>query len=86
MIIIADQRQSVVSDGDFIVQSGLSTLAADVQAPVYSGDAVAGDFIFSLRIFITAANDAGNYRFEFQARDYSELSGEKVTHIITVIK
>ena len=51
-----------------------------------SGDAVAGDFIFSLRIFITAANDAGNYRFEFQARDYSELSGEKVTHIITVIK
>ena len=49
-----------------------------------SGDAVAGDFIFSLRIFITAENDVGNYRFEFQAKDFSELLSDKIIHIITV--
>lgn len=51
-----------------------------------SGDAIAGDYIFSLKIFITAQNATGDYRFEFQAKDYSELSSEKVIHTITVIK
>jgi hypothetical protein len=49
-----------------------------------SGDAVAGDYIFSLRIFITATNAVGNYRFEFQAIDYSDLLSEKIIHTITV--
>ena len=49
-----------------------------------SGDAVARDYIFSLRIFITATNAVGTYRFEFQAKDYSDLLSEKIIHIITV--
>jgi hypothetical protein len=51
-----------------------------------SGDAIAGDYIYSLGIFISSTNDTGNYRFEFQAKDYSELLSDKVIHIITVIK
>ncbi len=51
-----------------------------------SGDIVAGDFIYSLGIFISSTNDTGNYRFEFQAKDYSELLSDKVIQIITVIK
>ncbi|OQX87528.1 hypothetical protein B6D60_03695, partial [candidate division KSB1 bacterium 4484_87] len=51
-----------------------------------SGDAVAGDQIYSLRAFLVYSNDVGDYRFEFQARDYSDLLSNKITHIITVIK
>jgi len=51
-----------------------------------SGDAVAGDQVYSLRAFLVYNNDVGNYRFEFQARDYSDLLSNKITHIITVIK
>jgi hypothetical protein len=51
-----------------------------------SGDVVAGDFIFSLRIFITSQNATGNYRFEFQAKDYSDLLSNKIIHTITVIQ
>jgi len=51
-----------------------------------SGDAVAGDFIYSLQIYINSQNSPGNYRFEFQARDYSDLLSEKIIHIITVIQ
>lgn len=51
-----------------------------------SGDLVANDFTYSLTIFITAQNSPGDYRFEFQAKDYSDLLSEKIIHIITVIK
>ncbi len=51
-----------------------------------SGDRNAGDFIYSLTIFITAQNAPGDYRFEFQAKDYSDFVSEKVIHIITVIR
>jgi hypothetical protein len=51
-----------------------------------SGDATANDFIFSLQIFITSQNSPGNYRFEFLAKDYSDLISDKMIHIITVIK
>ncbi|MDZ7318456.1 MAG: hypothetical protein ONB11_04830 [candidate division KSB1 bacterium] len=51
-----------------------------------SGDATAGDFVYSLQIFITSQNSPGNYRFEFQAKDYSELLSNKIIHIITVIR
>ena len=51
-----------------------------------SGDKVAKDFTFSLQIYITPQNSPGNYRFEFQASDYSNLISEKAIHIITVIK
>lgn len=49
-----------------------------------SGDAVAGDYIYSLRIYIGSQNSPGNYRFEFQAKDYSDLLSNKIIHIITV--
>jgi hypothetical protein len=39
-----------------------------------------------LIIWITAENMLGNYTFEFQARDYSNLLSNKITHIITVKK
>jgi len=51
-----------------------------------SGDATAKDNIFSLIIWITSANDLGNYVFEFQARDYSDLISNKIIHTITVIE
>lgn len=51
-----------------------------------SGDVTAGDYIYSLKIFITSQNSPGNYRFEFQARDYSGLLSNKIIHIITVIR
>lgn len=51
-----------------------------------SGDLTAGDYIYSLKIFITSQNSPGNYRFEFQARDYSSLLSNKIIHIITVIR
>lgn len=51
-----------------------------------SGDVTANDYIYSLQIFIAAQNSPGNYRFEFQAKDYSDLISEKVIHIITVKK
>ncbi len=49
-----------------------------------SGDAIAGDFIFSLKIFIIPQNATGSYRFEFQAKDYSELSSEIIVRTIVV--
>ena len=51
-----------------------------------SGDISAKDNIFSLIIWITSANDFGNYVFEFQARDYSDLISNKIIHTITVIE
>jgi hypothetical protein len=51
-----------------------------------SGDAVPNDYIYSLQIFITSQNSPGNYRFEFLAKDYSDLISDKMIHIITVIK
>ncbi len=51
-----------------------------------SGDEVADDNIYSLRVFLVYSNDVGDYRFEFQARDYSDLLSNKITHIITVIR
>lgn len=51
-----------------------------------SGDAVAGDYIYSLLIYISSQNSPGNYRFEFQAKDYSDLLSGKIIHIITVIQ
>lgn len=51
-----------------------------------SGDLTAGDYVYSLKIFITSQNSPGNYRFEFQARDYSRLLSNKIIHIITVIR
>lgn len=51
-----------------------------------SGDAVADDQIYSLRVYLVYNNDVGDYRFEFQARDYSDLLSNVITHIITVKK
>ena len=49
-----------------------------------SGDEIADDYKYSLTIWITSENTIGNYTFEFQARDYSNLLSNKIIHIITV--
>lgn len=51
-----------------------------------SGDATANDNTFSLIIWITSANELGDYIFEFQAKDYSDLLSNKIIHTITVIE
>jgi len=51
-----------------------------------SGDRIAGDNIFSLLIWITSQNSPGDYRFDFQAIDYSNLLSNSITHTITVIE
>ena len=51
-----------------------------------SGDAIPGDNNYSLVIWISSQNAVGNYRFEFQAKDYSDLLSDRVIHTITVIQ
>ena len=51
-----------------------------------SGDLIASDNIFTLRVYITSENSAGDYRFEFQAQDYSDLLSNEIIHIMTVIR
>lgn len=48
------------------------------------GDASAADGIYSRIITITAANDTGNYRFEFFARDFSDSLSQPLIHIMKV--
>jgi len=50
------------------------------------GDENANDQVYSLRVFLVYQNTPGDYRFEFQAIDYSSLLSNKITHIITVIR
>ena len=52
----------------------------------YSGDSDAKDMIFSVRIFVPDTAMLGQFQFEFQARDYSELLSNKIIHTITVIE
>lgn len=51
-----------------------------------SGDITSGDNTFSLLIRFPYNTPPGNYRFEFQARDYSDLLSNKIIHIVTVTK
>jgi len=51
-----------------------------------NGDAIAGDNIFSRIFVITSSNTVGDYRFEFQAIDYSDLVSNIITHNLTVIQ
>ena len=51
-----------------------------------NGDAEADDNIYSLLIWITPENTPGDYKFEFQAKDYSELLSNKIIHTITVVE
>ncbi len=51
-----------------------------------SGDITPGDNIYSLMIHIWSSNSTGDYRFEFQARDYSNLLSNEIIHIMTVIE
>jgi hypothetical protein len=50
-----------------------------------SGDAVAGDGVYSLQIVISASNTLGNYRFDFYAEDNTGASAGPLTRVITVI-
>ena len=49
-----------------------------------SGDLMPNDNVYSLRVFLSSANLLGDYRFKFQARDYSELLSNEIIHTITV--
>lgn len=51
-----------------------------------SGDIAPGDNTYSLQIRFPYNTPIGNYRFEFQARDYSDLLSNKIIHIVTVTK
>jgi len=51
-----------------------------------SGDVQPGDYVYSLQIRFPYNTTPGNYRFEFQARDYSDLLSNKIIHIVTVKK
>ena len=51
-----------------------------------SSDVTAGDNVYSLLIRFPYNTPTGDYRFEFQARDYSELLSNKIIHIVTVTK
>ncbi|MFZ5517842.1 MAG: choice-of-anchor X domain-containing protein [Candidatus Zhuqueibacterota bacterium] len=51
-----------------------------------SGDVEPGNHIYSLQIRFPYNTTPGNYRFEFQARDYSDLLSNKIIHIVTVKK
>ncbi|MDM7925166.1 MAG: hypothetical protein QUS35_04020 [bacterium] len=50
-----------------------------------SGDAVAGDGVYSLQVVISASNTLGNYRFDFYAQDNAGAVAGPVTRVITVI-
>jgi hypothetical protein len=50
-----------------------------------SGDAVAGDGVYSLQIVISSSNALGNYRFDFYAEDNAGAMAGPLTRVITVI-
>lgn len=49
-----------------------------------SGDAAAGDGLFSIKVQMPPDTPKGEYRFEFRALDYSSLSSNVVIHKLTV--
>jgi hypothetical protein len=49
-----------------------------------SGDAVAGDGLYSIKVQMPPDTPKGEYRFEFRALDYSSLSSNVVIHKLTV--
>jgi hypothetical protein len=50
-----------------------------------SGDAAAGDGIYTVTISITPQNMTGDYRFDFFAEDLAGLLSQALTHYITVV-
>lgn len=53
---------------------------------VANGDEIPGDNIYSRIFIITSDNSLGIYKFEFQAKDYSDLGSNIITHNLTVIQ
>ncbi len=49
-----------------------------------SGDAVAGDSLYSIRIQLPPDAQKGTYRFEFRALDFSNLASNVVIHRVVV--
>jgi len=49
-----------------------------------SGDEIAGDGIYSIRVQLPPDSQRGTYRFEFRALDYSNLSSNVLIHRIVV--
>ncbi len=52
----------------------------------YSGDVLAGDNIYSIEIYIPAGSFPGEYRFEFEALDYSNFKSNKIIHRLTLVE
>jgi hypothetical protein len=50
------------------------------------GDSVAGDGIFSIKIELPYNMNPKPYRFEFQAKDFTELFSNKILHTVYVIR
>jgi hypothetical protein len=50
-----------------------------------SGDAAAGDGVYSLQIVISSTNALGDYRFDFYAEDTAGATAGPVTRVITVV-
>ena len=52
---------------------------------VSNGDAVAGDGIYSIKVELPYNMTAKPYRFEFQAKDFTELLSNKILHTLYVV-
>jgi hypothetical protein len=51
-----------------------------------SGDDVAGDGRYALKINLPVGTPTGNYTFVFQAIDKSDSTSNEISHILTVVQ
>lgn len=51
-----------------------------------NGDSLAADGIYSIKIELPYNMTAKPYRFEFQAKDFTELSSNKILHTLNVVR
>lgn len=58
----------------------------DGQTGGTSGDILAGDQIYSLKILLPAITEPGIYRFEFQALDLSNVGSNVIIHQILIVQ
>ena len=75
---------SIKPDGTLANSGNPFFLYDDGVIDQYKWDKAAHDSIFSIQIKFPYNTSTGDYRFEFQAKDYSDLLSEKIIHTITV--
>jgi len=51
-----------------------------------NGDSLAGDGIYSIKVELPYNMTAKPYRFEFQAKDFTELLSNKILHTLNVVR